>query len=70
MDHPFGNMPEITADIRGVPTAECVCGSRTFYAVVWLDDAYEMAGYVTDGLCPCGTLLTIATPIDHEVNHD
>ena len=63
--HPFAFMPEVTADLRGVPTAECVCGSRTFFAVMWLDDDYDVAGYATDGLCPdCGALVTLATAID------
>lgn len=68
--HPFMDMPAITADMRGVPTVECVCGNRIFFAVVWFDDDYEVGGYVTDGLCPCGVLLTLATPLDRRDLYD
>ena len=65
-DHPFTHVEASGLDYRGIPTAECVCGTRTFYVVAWLDDAYCVTGYDTTGLCAdCGALITIATEIDH-----
>lgn len=65
-NHPFHEVTPTGLDYRGVPTAECPCGGRTFYTVTWMDDDYLVAGYLTDGLCAmCGALLTIATEIDH-----
>lgn len=65
-NHPFTEVEPTGLDYRGLPTAECLCGGRTFYAVVWFDDNYQVAGYITDGLCPsCGALVTLCTEIDH-----
>lgn len=69
-NHPFTDVPGVTVDLRGVPTAECVCGGRTFFAVMWIDDEYQVAGYLTDGLCPCGALVTLATEIDKPNYYD
>ena len=67
-DHPFEFLtipPGV--DARGVPTRACPsCGCEQFYAVIWLDEAYVVAGYITDGVCAaCGDMVTIATEIDH-----
>lgn len=65
-NHPFTDVQPTGLDYRGVPTAECVCGGRTFYMVAWFSDEYEVAGYITDGLCcHCGALVTLCTEIDH-----
>lgn len=65
-DHPFHDVTPTGLDYRGLPTAECLCGGRTFYMVAWFDDVYTVAGYVTDGLCcTCGALVTLCTEIDH-----
>lgn len=64
-NHPFKQIELSGMDWRGLPTCECFCGSRMFYALMWLDDDREIGGYVLDGLCSdCGALVTLATPID------
>lgn len=54
-------------DARGVPTPECPsCGSWLMKVALHLDEEYNIAGYLLDAECAnCGTLLTLATPIDH-----
>lgn len=54
-------------DVRGIPTPECpACGSWLLKVCLHLDEEYNIAGYLLDAECAmCGTLLTIATPIDH-----
>lgn len=65
-NHPFHEVSPVGLDYRGIPTPECPCGGRTFYMVGWFDDCYEVAGYLTDGLCcMCGALVTLCTEIDH-----
>lgn len=66
-DHPFNDVIPCGLDWRGLPTLECFCGSRMFYAVVWFDNSREVGGYILDGLCTdCRALVTLPTPIDHE----
>lgn len=55
-------------DARGIPTTSCpFCGSDLLRVVVKFDPSdYEIGLYFLDGECAkCGTLLTIATPIDY-----
>ena len=67
-NHPFKNVHPSGIDWRGLPTPECMCGNRMFYAVVWFDDDREVGGYVLDGLCTsCGALTTLPTPIDFDM---
>jgi hypothetical protein len=67
-NHPFTDVMPSGMDWRGLPTPECFCGSRTFYAVVWFDDDREVGGYVLDGLCTdCNALVTLPTPVDFDM---
>lgn len=67
-NHPFHDVVPGGLDWRGVGTPECLCGGRMFYAVVYFDDARELAGYLTDGLCcDCKSLVTLPTPIDFDM---
>lgn len=56
-------------DARGIPAISCpLCGSDLLKVVVKFDpEDYEIGLYFLDGECAkCGTLLTIATPIDYQ----
>lgn len=65
--HPFVALMEPVEDFRGVPTCECVCGSRMFLAWCMFDEDTRLPGfYLTDGLCEKGHLVTLPTPIDYE----
>lgn len=67
-NHPFHDVIPGGLDWRGLPTCECFCGSRMFYAVVWFDDDRQLGGYLLDGLCPdCKALVTLPTPIDYDM---
>lgn len=67
-NHPFHDVVPSGMDWRGLPTPECMCGGRTFYAVVWFDDDREVGGYVLDGLCcDCHALVTLPTPLDMHI---
>lgn len=57
----------MSLNARGLPTPECPsCGSWLLKVKLHLDEEYNIAGYLLDGECAmCGTLLTVATPIDH-----
>lgn len=67
-DHPFHDVNPSGLDWRGLPTPECFCGGRTFFAVVWFDDDREVGGYVLEGMCTdCRALVTLPTPIDFDV---
>ena len=69
--HPFNDVEPTGIDWRGLPTPECFCGGRMFYAVVWFNDEREVGGYVLDGMCvDCGGLVTLPTPINFEVMSD
>lgn len=55
----------MTANYRGIPTRECVCGSSLFKVVVQLDDANEIAAYSLNGYCyGCGAAVTLPTPME------
>lgn len=60
-----------SADYRGEPLLECVCGCDMFIIIARFDPETRLPGfYLTDALCAaCGSLLTAPTPIDegHEV---
>lgn len=54
-------------DARGIPTTCCPnCSSDLFKIIVKLDPSdYEIGLYFLDGECAkCGTLITVATPLD------
>lgn len=52
-------------DLRGVPTAKCICGSDWFRIAVRFDENYEICMYTLDGECMnCGIPVTVCTPID------
>lgn len=56
---------------RGIPTARCPeCNSDLLKVAVKIDPLdYELGLYMLDGECAkCGTLVTLATPLDHP-NH-
>jgi hypothetical protein len=56
---------DLSYDMRGIPTRECVCGSTLFTIQASFDEAYEIAGYLLDAQCAyCGTKLTAPTPLD------
>lgn len=58
-------------DMRGLPSPECICGGRMFYALVYFDDERNIGGYMLDGVCAdCGCLVTLPTPIDLGVMTD
>lgn len=64
-NQPFMNMVPSGMDMRGLPSPECFCGGRMFLAVVYFDDARELAGWMLDGMCTdCKALVTLPTPID------
>lgn len=53
---------------RGIPTATCPeCGYDLIKVSIKIDPSdYELGLYTLDGECArCGTLLTVATPLDH-----
>lgn len=53
---------------RGIPTANCPqCGHDLLKVYIKIDPSdYELGLYGLDGECAaCGTLITVATPIDH-----
>lgn len=58
---------EFTAlDLRGTPTHECVCGSRTWY-IKAIFESYEIASYFLDMQCSeCGSMATAPTLLDRE----
>jgi hypothetical protein len=67
-DHPFHDVIPSGIDWRGLPSPECFCGSRTFVAVIWFDDAREVGGWVLEGMCTdCKALVTLPTPIDFDI---
>jgi len=54
-------------DARGIPTCICpACGFDLLKVAVKIDPSdYELGVYMLDGECvKCGTLLTVATPLD------
>lgn len=56
---------------RGIPTAICPeCGHDLIKVSIKVDPSdYELGLYTLDGECAkCGTLLTVATPVDHPNN--
>lgn len=70
---PFAGLDEPpTADYRGVPTMTCPCGSDWLVMVFRYDPETRMPGLLLlDGLCAtCGSMLTLATPVDEDVTHD
>ncbi len=53
---------------RGIPTANCPqCGYDLLKVNIKIDPFdYELGLYTLDGECAkCGTLVTVATPVDH-----
>jgi len=53
---------------RGIPTAICPeCGCDLLKILAKIDPIdYELGLYMLDGECAkCGTLVTVATPLDH-----
>lgn len=65
--HPFQALSaEPTADLRGMPTFMCPCGSDLFTIVAKFDPDTRLPGfYLLDGMCvACGSLATMPTPID------
>lgn len=58
-------------DASGLPTAACpVCGDRWLKVPVMFDaETYEVAAWGTEGECySCGTVLTVCTPVDANVD--
>lgn len=56
---------------RGIPTATCPeCNFDLIKVAVKIDPSdYELGIYMLDGECAkCGTLVTVATPLDHPDN--
>lgn len=53
-------------DLRGTPTHECICGSRTWNLIATFDN-YEISTYLLDMMCvDCGSIATAPTPMDRE----
>ena len=61
---------ETAVDLQGIPTAACPsCGDRWLKVPMMFDeDTYDVAGWGTEGECySCGSLVTVCTPVDSEV---
>lgn len=58
-------------DLRGSPIGDhCVCGCEVFIMLAAFNKG-EVTFYFLDAECAgCGSLVTLATPLDYEENND